>query len=125
MTSTTTRAPAPPPTGSERVQASQLAGLAARVPAGAGEREWIEVEKPATGELLASVPRCTPEDVEQAVRRARRAQASWRSSGWAERQAILLRFHNLVLDRREEVLDLLQLEGGKARRHAFEEILDV
>ena len=30
-----------------------------------------------------------------------------------------------MLDRREELLDLLQLEGGKARAHAFEEFLDV
>jgi succinate-semialdehyde dehydrogenase/glutarate-semialdehyde dehydrogenase len=29
-----------------------------------------------------------------------------------------------VLDRQEEVLDLIQLENGKARKHAFEEVLD-
>ncbi len=38
---------------------------------------------------------------------------------------MLLRFHDLVLDRRDEILDLMQLEAGKARRHAFEEIVDV
>lgn len=38
---------------------------------------------------------------------------------------MLRRFHDLVLDRQDEVLDLIQLENGKARRHAFEEILDV
>ena len=38
---------------------------------------------------------------------------------------MLLRFHDLVLDRQDEVLDLIQLENGKARRHAFEEVLDV
>src|ERR687883_236294 len=42
-----------------------------------------------------------------------------------ERKRILLSFHDLVLDRQDEVLDLLQLEAGKARRHAFEEVLDV
>ena len=29
-----------------------------------------------------------------------------------------------MLERRDELLDLLQLEGGKTRRHAFEEVLD-
>jgi succinate-semialdehyde dehydrogenase/glutarate-semialdehyde dehydrogenase len=78
----------------------------------------------ATGELLATVPRCTPEDVEAAVDRARKAQAAWRGSSWRQREEILLRFHDLLLGRRDELLDLLQLEGGKARRHAFDEVLD-
>ena len=109
---------------SERVTFGDLSALAGRVKTG-GERETMEVDKPATGEPLGSVPRCTPEDVEQAVQRARQAQNRWRDSTWDERRAILLRFHDLVLDRREELLDLLQLESGKARRHAFEEIMDV
>jgi succinate-semialdehyde dehydrogenase/glutarate-semialdehyde dehydrogenase len=37
---------------------------------------------------------------------------------------VLLRFHDLLLAHREEILDVLQLEGGKARRYAFEELLD-
>jgi len=38
---------------------------------------------------------------------------------------VLLRFAELLLGRQDEVLDLIQLENGKARRHAFEEIIDV
>jgi succinate-semialdehyde dehydrogenase / glutarate-semialdehyde dehydrogenase len=71
------------------------------------------------------VPTCNGDDVGLAVRQARAAQAQWRETSFAERERILLRFHDLVLERRDEVLDLLQLEAGKARRHAFEEILDV
>ena len=37
---------------------------------------------------------------------------------------MLMRFHDLVLNRQDEALDLIQLENGKARRHAFEEIMD-
>ena len=43
----------------------------------------------------------------------------------ADRSEILLRFHDVVLDRRDQILDLMQLESGKARRDAFEEIIDV
>jgi len=64
-------------------------------------------------------------DVDLAFERARAAQAVWALTEFAERRAILLRFHDLLLDRRDEILDLLQLETGKARRHAFEEVLDV
>jgi succinate-semialdehyde dehydrogenase/glutarate-semialdehyde dehydrogenase len=122
---TSARGPAPAATGSRRVDTARLLGLAERVTTSGGEREPLEVEQPATGRPLATVPRCTADDVELAVRRAREAQARWRESGWEERRRILLRFHDLVLDRQEELLDVIQLESGKARRHAFEEILDV
>jgi succinate-semialdehyde dehydrogenase/glutarate-semialdehyde dehydrogenase len=89
-----------------------------------GEHEPLEVENPATGRLLEVVPRCSPGDVEHAVNRARDAQARWARSDWEERRRVLLRFHDLVLARQDELLDMLQLESGKARRHAFEEILD-
>ena len=98
--------------------------LAGRVTT-AGEREPLEVENPATGSVLASVPRCIAEDVELAVQRARAAQARWKRTDFAERRDVLLRFHDLVLKRQGKLLDLLQLESGKARRHAFEEIIDV
>ncbi len=102
----------------------RLAALARRVTT-AAERDTIEIENPVTGRLLATVPSCTEEDVDLAVGRARRAQARWKETSFAERQAILLRFHDIVLERQDELLDLLQLESGKARRHAFEEIIDV
>ncbi|HKP88513.1 MAG TPA: succinic semialdehyde dehydrogenase [Thermoleophilaceae bacterium] len=112
------------PTGSKRVDNAHLEALARRVTTVSGEHEELEVEKPATGEVLATVPRCTAEDVETAVERARAAQRRWRETDWAERRRILLRYHDLVLDRQDEILDVIQLESGKARRHAYEEILD-
>lgn len=115
----------PGPTGSKLVDARRLTELAARVTTGGGEREELEIENPATGRLLGTVPRCTAEDVELAVLRARMAQEAWASTDWDTREALLMRVHDLVLERQEELLDVIQLESGKARRHAFEEILDV
>ena len=40
----------------------------------------MEVENPVTGETLATVPRCTGDDVEAAVARARAAQARWKQT---------------------------------------------
>ena len=79
---------------------------------------------PFTGDTIAEVPRCTPDDVAQAARRARAAQKSWRETSIADRARVFSRLHDLVLDRQEQLLDLIQLESGKARRHAFEEVLD-
>ncbi|MEA2451037.1 MAG: succinate-semialdehyde dehydrogenase / glutarate-semialdehyde dehydrogenase [Thermoleophilaceae bacterium] len=109
---------------SKRISAGQLEALARRVATG-GPREDMEVEQPFTGRPLGWVPKCKPEDMTTATAEACSVQAEWAKTSFAERRAILLRFHDLMLDRQEEVLDLLQLESGKARRHAFEEILDV
>ncbi len=115
---------APAATGSPRIDSARLDALAARVTTVGADNEDLEVENPAIGRLLATVPKCTADDVEFAVDRAREVQAQWRETSFAERQQILLRFHDLVLSRQDEVLDVIQLESGKARRHAFEEILD-
>jgi len=116
-------ASAPAEIRSKRITAAQLAALADRVHT-AGERERLEVDQPFTGGPLGSVPKCTPEDVDRAFARAREVQKRWRKTSFGERKQILLRYHDLVLDREDEILDLLQLEGGKARRSAFEELLD-
>ncbi|GAA3222023.1 succinic semialdehyde dehydrogenase [Streptomyces thermocoprophilus] len=77
---------------------------------------------PFTGEKLADLPESTPEDVARAFEAARAAQAVWAQVPVRERAAVLLRFHDLVLERQAEILDLIQLETGKARLHAHEEV---
>ncbi|MFF7332858.1 succinic semialdehyde dehydrogenase [Streptomyces sp. NPDC008150] len=77
---------------------------------------------PFTGDKLADLPESTPEDVARAFEAARAAQEVWARVPVRERAAVLLRFHDLVLARQAEVLDLVQLETGKARLHAHEEV---
>lgn len=100
-----------------------LRRLAERISA-SGDREELSIYMPFTGAMLGAVPRCTGEDVREAARRARLAQGPW--SGWSlkERAGVFLRYHDLLLGRQEEILDLMQLETGKARKHAFEEVAD-
>ncbi|MDT0380528.1 succinic semialdehyde dehydrogenase [Streptomyces sp. DSM 42041] len=80
---------------------------------------------PLTGEVLARLPESTPDDVLTAFERARAAQTAWAARSVRERAAVLLRFHDLLLARQDEVLDLIQLETGKVRLHAHEEVLAV
>jgi succinate-semialdehyde dehydrogenase/glutarate-semialdehyde dehydrogenase len=80
---------------------------------------------PFTGAEVASLPQSSPDDVAQAVARARRVQPAWAGTSVRERAAVLWRLHDLVLERQQQVLDLIQIEVGKARAHAFEEVADV
>jgi succinate-semialdehyde dehydrogenase/glutarate-semialdehyde dehydrogenase len=79
---------------------------------------------PMTGAPLASLPQSSPADVKEAYAIARSAQRSWARMPASQRAAIFLRFHDLVLQRQAELLDLIQLESGKARAHGFEEVAD-
>jgi succinate-semialdehyde dehydrogenase / glutarate-semialdehyde dehydrogenase len=87
-------------------------------------RGQFAVPAPFTGERLGDLPRCTVADVALAAGRARGAQPEWASTSVHARMKVLLRFHDLLLARQEQALDLIQLESGKARRHALEEVLD-
>ncbi|MFG1756064.1 succinic semialdehyde dehydrogenase [Micromonospora echinofusca] len=80
---------------------------------------------PLTGARTVDVASSTPADVDGAFADARAAQRPWAGLPVARRAAVLLRLHDLVLDRQTEGLDLVQSEAGKARRHAVEEVLDV
>jgi len=107
-----------------RVNAGECASLAAMVTTRGSVHGEIEARAPFTGAVLGIIPACQIEDVELAITRARAAQAEWAARSFATRADIFLRFHDLLLKRQNEVLDLIQLETGKARRNAFEEILD-
>ena len=102
---------------------SYVARLTARILATSGETK--EVLSPLNGAPLAHIPQSTDADVEEAFRRARVAQDAWARTPVAERERILLRLHDLVLARQNEILDLIVLETGKARKHAFDEPLHI
>ena len=109
---------------SPRVSAALLERLAARAAAPAATKT-IVIEAPFSGEVLGHVPQGAPADVVAACAQAREAQQEWAQRSFAARAAVMLRFHDLVIDNSAEILDIIQLESGKARRHAFEEVLDV
>ena len=77
-------------------------------------RDPHQVVSPLTGEVLGEVPIGTFEDVTAAYLGADVQQGVGPTPG-AGAAAVLLRYHDLVLDRQDELLDLIQLENGKAR----------
>jgi succinate-semialdehyde dehydrogenase/glutarate-semialdehyde dehydrogenase len=80
---------------------------------------------PYDGAPTAPVPAGTPDDVAAAVAAARAAQPAWAGLSLAARAEVVLRFHDLLVARQDEVLDLIQWEMGKARFHAWQEVLQV
>src|SRR3954469_11709392 len=85
----------------------------------------VEVRSPLNGAPLAHLPQSSAQDVAQAYARARKAQQAWSRVSLDERAAMLLRLHDLILDRQDEIIDLIVWESGKARKHAFDEPLHV
>ena len=97
--------------------------LAARINVAPG-REQRDVISPLNGQVIGRVPIGTADDVAAAVAEARRVQKRWAATPAKERARVLLRYHDLILENQDEMLDLIQAENGKARVWAFEEIMD-
>ncbi|MFE5919091.1 succinic semialdehyde dehydrogenase [Streptomyces sp. NPDC056468] len=103
---------------------TMLQRLAAQVSA-APNASRVTTNAPYTGAPLADLPVSTPADVGEAFARARTAQKVWAATPLDERKRILLRYHDLVLARQDEALDLMQAENGKTRRDAHLEVVDI
>jgi len=84
--------------------------------------ETVTVLAPFTGDRLHDLPVSRPHDVTDAYARARLAQIDWARTGFAHRRRVLLKAHDLLLERRELLLDAVQTETGKTRGQAFEEV---
>jgi acyl-CoA reductase-like NAD-dependent aldehyde dehydrogenase len=111
------------PTASYALDRAYVWNLTQRLTATSGRT--VEVRSPINGQPLAHVPQSSPDDLDDAFARARRAQEEWARTTIDTRAAALLRLHDLVLDRQSEILDLICWESGKARKHAFDEPLHI
>ncbi|HKS48601.1 MAG TPA: succinic semialdehyde dehydrogenase [Amycolatopsis sp.] len=90
--------------------------------AGGADSAPAEITAPFTGLLTATLPQATDADIRRVFDEARAAQPAWAARPVAERQRVLARLHRLILQRQDEILDLVQLEAGKARMDAFDEV---
>jgi malonate-semialdehyde dehydrogenase (acetylating)/methylmalonate-semialdehyde dehydrogenase len=75
--------------------------------------QYLEVHNPATGEVLAMVPLSTPEEVDQAVQAARKAQAEWRRVPAVQRVQPLFRLKTLLEEQFDALSETITLENGK------------
>jgi acyl-CoA reductase-like NAD-dependent aldehyde dehydrogenase len=80
--------------------------------------ETIEVENPATGEVIRTLPVTSPEEVRVLVDRARSAQPAWEALGFEGRGRVLRRMQKWVVDHAERVIQSLVDETGKTYEDA-------
>jgi aldehyde dehydrogenase (NAD+) len=74
--------------------------------------EMIEVENPATEQIIGRVPAGTPADVDRAVAAARAAFEGWAATSPEERGKYLSRLHDAMASRQEEVALTISAEMG-------------
>ena len=81
-----------------------------------------DVLAPATGEVIASVPDGTIDDVERAMAAAREARIGWRDTTPGQRMEALLALADLVDSHTDELAALESLNVGKPMALAYEEL---
>ncbi len=81
------------------------------------------VYNPATGEVVARVPRGGAEEVERAVAAARAAFPGWRDMPLIARSQIFFAYRELVWRHREELARLITRDHGKTYPDALAEVL--
>jgi succinate-semialdehyde dehydrogenase/glutarate-semialdehyde dehydrogenase len=111
------------PAATWALEPDYVAGLTRQIRSTGGET--AVATSPINGQPLASLPQSSVEDVEAAFEAARAAQAAWRRTSLDHRAEILMRLHDLVLDRQEEIIDIAVWESGKARKDAYLEVFHV
>ena len=84
--------------------------------------ETIAVTNPATGETIASVPRCGAAETERAIAAADQALITWRNTTAAERSRILRRWFDLLMSNQDDLGRLMTAEQGKPLAEAKGEI---
>jgi succinate-semialdehyde dehydrogenase/glutarate-semialdehyde dehydrogenase len=79
----------------------------------ADSRATIDVDNPATGETLGTVPRCGRDETRRAIDAANRALPAWRNKTAKERAAILRKWFDLMMANQDDLALLMTTEQGK------------
>ncbi|MBY5848593.1 NADP-dependent succinate-semialdehyde dehydrogenase [Rhizobium leguminosarum bv. trifolii] len=83
----------------------------------------IEVNNPATGEIIGLVPKLGAAETRTAIEAARLAQKGWAARTAKERCAILRKWYELMIENKDDLGRILTLEQGKPLAEATGEIV--
>lgn len=84
--------------------------------------EKIAVNNPATGEIIAHVPKMGTAETRRAIEAANRAWPAWKAKTAKERSTILRRLFDLMMFNQEDLAVILTTEQGKSLTEAKGEI---
>lgn len=82
----------------------------------------VDIENPATGEVVRKAQLTSQEDLDYAVKVAREAQKTWRNISLAKRVDIMFKMRQLLLDNQDKMAKLIVEEHGKTYTDAIGEI---
>jgi succinate-semialdehyde dehydrogenase / glutarate-semialdehyde dehydrogenase len=88
-----------------------------------GTGKVIEVENPATGNVIATVPSLSGAEVEHAVTAANKAFATWSKRSAKDRATVLRRWFDLMVENADDLAALMTAEQGKPLAEARGEAL--
>ncbi|MFL9890112.1 NADP-dependent succinate-semialdehyde dehydrogenase [Paraburkholderia sp. RL17-381-BIF-C] len=89
---------------------------------GADDGATFEVKNPATGEVIATVPRMGTEETRRAIDTANAAWPAWRATTAKQRAVILRKWHDLMIENADDLATILTTEQGKPLAEAKGEI---
>src|SRR6184192_1709185 len=84
--------------------------------------ETMEVISPATGEVIAEVPRCNADDVDRAVEAAKQALPDWLDKTPKDRSELLHKLADVIEENAEELAQLESVNVGKPLMVSREEM---
>ncbi|MFT0182559.1 NADP-dependent succinate-semialdehyde dehydrogenase [Pseudomonas benzopyrenica] len=83
----------------------------------------VQVDNPATGETLGTIPKLGRAETKRAIDAANRALPAWRALTAKERSAKLRRWYELMIENQDDLGRLMTLEQGKPLAEAKGEIV--
>lgn len=84
---------------------------------------YTPVTNSSTGEVMAEVPRCTADEVEEAIDSAQQAYESWSRMSISKRVQYLFKWRNVINDHLDELTELCAKEHGKNLNESRGDIL--
>ena len=84
---------------------------------------WMPVTDSSTGEVIAEVPGCTAEEVEEAIAAADAAFADWSLQSLSMRVQLMFKWRNILLEHLDELTVLCAKELGKTLDEAKGDVL--
>jgi glyceraldehyde-3-phosphate dehydrogenase (NADP+) len=90
---------------------------------GSKEGKSIEINSPLDNSLLGSVPAMSKEEVDNVINIAKEAQKEWSKVPMSERAEVLYKAADILVEKAEEIIEIMIREIGKDRKSARSEVL--
>ncbi len=90
---------------------------------GADDGAVVEVNNPATQEVIGTIPKLGTNETRRAIEAADAAWPAWRAKTGKERAAVLRRWYELMLENQEDLARIMTTEQGKPLAEAMGEVV--